>query len=101
MTEVERELHLDETKSAHSTPTPIVSHFSPAKTTTTIKHDLDRPLTALFIACFHGNDEVVENLLQKGIVNERKPLLSGIDCIQVAATRDHARCVELLCKFYL
>ena len=64
----------------------------------TTKHDLDRPLTALFVACFHGNDNVVEHLLQKGIVNERKPLLSGKDCIQVAATRDHARCVELLRK---
>jgi len=63
-----------------------------------LKHDLDRPLTALFVACFHGNDVVVERLLQMGVVNERKPLLSGRDSVQVAATRDHARCVELLCK---
>ena len=65
----------------------------------TAKHDLDRSLTALFIVCFYGNDEVVEKLLEKGIVNERKPLLSGRHALQVAATREHARCVELLCKF--
>ena len=93
---MEKELQLDENK---STTTPIVQLF-PSSSSTATKHDLDRPLTALFVACFHGNDEVVENLLQKGVVNERKPLLSGRDCIQVAATRDHARCVELLCKFY-
>ncbi|XP_066919814.1 ankyrin repeat domain-containing protein 60-like [Clytia hemisphaerica] len=61
-------------------------------------HDLDRPLTALFISCFHGNDAVVEKLLQQGVVNERKPLLSGRHAVQVAATRHHARCVELLLR---
>lgn len=60
-------------------------------------HDLDRPLTSLFIACFHGKDELVEKLLENG-VNAKRVLLSGRHALGVATTRGHMRCVELLRK---
>jgi len=58
-------------------------------------YDADKALWALFIGCFHGHEEMVDNLLKEG-VKYRKCLPSGLDAIQVAATRGNIKCVELL-----
>lgn len=58
---------------------------------------MDKALCALFIGCFHGHDELVNQLLQLG-VKYRKPLPSGVDAIQIATSRGNIKCIELLLR---
>lgn len=73
----------------------VEKQLHPKTTCASAAHDPERMLIALFISCFHGNCDIVEQLLKLG-VNYRKPLPSGRDAILVAAVRGNIRCVELL-----
>lgn len=64
-----------------------------------LKYDNNKALSALLIACYHGNAILVGKLLKTG-VNCRACFHSGKDALCVAVSRGHISCCELLCKYF-
>lgn len=60
-----------------------------------LKYDNNKALSALLIACYHGNAILVGKLLKTG-VNCRACFHSGKDALCVAVSRGHISCCELL-----
>ena len=76
----------------------VEKELQPKSISPSSAYDSDRLLIAMFIASFHGNYEIVEQLLKLG-VKYRKMLPSGREAIVVAVIRGNIRCLELLCKY--
>jgi len=75
----------------------LVKELQSKSSTCKTRFDPERCLTALYIACYYGNCDIVEYLLKQG-VECRKKLPSGKDSIFVAALRGNIKCVELLLR---